>query len=831
MEEKGIIHVESLSEEDVLTNPATPKDLRDNVVYELVSTERKYVQDLESLQNYMREVSSQEILSQDTMHYLFGNLNALVDFQRRFLIQIEDQAAHPSKEQRFGHLFIQFEDAFQVYEPFCANFQIAQDLVLQEAHKLQKLSNIMSPTYELPAMLIKPIQRVCKYPLLLQQLIKATPDDWPFAEENKVGLDAIQRVTKKVNETKRLQENQLVVQDLRKRIVDDNNNNHHAQIIVDSAGPLLLHDKFTMQKHNDLSDQNSVREMTVFLFEKIIIICKEIKDVNKNAISIKKKRKEGSMVIRCKILLSKLELAKGTSSQNGHYTLHISWMESESQTILLRCRNDEQLRQWLNVIIDIKESTAATKVDLVSAPQTPRMDTNNPLLSFDEDEDNHNTNNNEEADDIPSENVNAHNPTMMTRNRSYSYQHYAQHHYHHHHQHHAHQPLTPTAHRYPSEITSRKASLSNHSTARHYLSSGGGISSSNSNSSSTSHQYHPHHLPPPPPTPQPPLPRSPTASTTNINQVAAGSMNTSNERLNSPSTLSFPASPPTSYPPSPTATVRTSSTSTSTVNSTSVKDPSNANNNGILPSGSLWQRRQQHHRSNEILDQQQQQQQTCSNRKKISSSSSTTFASSSTSTNTHSPTTTTPTTSSPTKYHHFRARSQSTPNIARPSYTQESTTAPEVPTLSSYQRTASYSQQQQQQQQQQDHHTMPTTAPATPAPSILNNSNNQSQSSLLLQQQDTTKVKVHYYGAIYVVVVPTNIELEELTRKIESKIKLSSPLSATSPADDNFDNKPTNIGLKYEDEDGDLITISSNEDVQMGFENKGPNNAVNLFVT
>lgn len=259
----------------------------------------------------MSEVSAQDILSQDTMHYLFGNLNALVDFQRRFLIQVEAQAAHSSQEQNFGSLFLQFEEGFAVYEPFCANFQIAQDLVVQESPKLQKLSNIMSPTYELPAMLIKPIQRVCKYPLLLQQLIKATPETWEFAEENKQGLESIQRVTKKVNETKRVQENLLVVQDLKKHIVDDTTANAH--IIVESAGRLLLHDRFTLQKH----DTDHVREMNVYLFQKLILICKEIKEVNKNAISIKKKRKEGSLVVRSKILVARVEHVKGSSSQNG----------------------------------------------------------------------------------------------------------------------------------------------------------------------------------------------------------------------------------------------------------------------------------------------------------------------------------------------------------------------------------------------------------------------------------------------------------------------------------------------------------------------------------
>jgi cell division control protein 24 len=68
--------------------------------------------------------------------------------------------------------------------------------------------------------------------------------------------------------------------------------------------------------------------------------------------------------------------------------------------------------------------------------------------------------------------------------------------------------------------------------------------------------------------------------------------------------------------------------------------------------------------------------------------------------------------------------------------------------------------------------------------------------------------------------VPSNIEFDDLSRKIEDKLKLCVQETSISIS-----------GLKYEDEDGDLITINSDEDVQMGFEVKGPNNVVNFHVT
>lgn len=168
----------------------------------------------------MRELQTQKVLSLDTIHYLFGNLNALVDFQRRFLIQMEDMAEKPAQEQRLGLLFVQNEEAFSVYEPYCANYYSAQDLVVQEAPKLQKLANILNPTYELPSMLIKPVQRICKYPLLMSELIKSTDKAWPHLAEMEQGLEAIKRVAEKVNETQRKHENVQAVEDLKKRIDD-----------------------------------------------------------------------------------------------------------------------------------------------------------------------------------------------------------------------------------------------------------------------------------------------------------------------------------------------------------------------------------------------------------------------------------------------------------------------------------------------------------------------------------------------------------------------------------------------------------------------------------
>ncbi|KAI0305525.1 Dbl homology domain-containing protein [Multifurca ochricompacta] len=241
-----------------------PDTERNNIIRELVETERKYVQDLEVMQKYAQELSQSNTLDRDTIHLLFPNLNKLLNFQRRFLIWLEGTADMPWKEQRWGRLFSDNEEEFAVYEPYCANYTNASELMLMEEQNLVKYNHLINAKSELPAFLIKPVQRICKYPLLLDQLLKkSSPTDYPHYEELKAGSAAAKRITDKINESQRRAENLQTVQNLASRV--DDWKGHH----VSQFGELLLEDIFIVTK------SEVDREYHVFLFERIILCCKE----------------------------------------------------------------------------------------------------------------------------------------------------------------------------------------------------------------------------------------------------------------------------------------------------------------------------------------------------------------------------------------------------------------------------------------------------------------------------------------------------------------------------------------------------------------------------
>lgn len=159
-----------------------------------------------------------------------------------------------------------------------------------------------------------------------------------------------------------------------------------------------------------------------------------------------------------------------------------------------------------------------------------------------------------------------------------------------------------------------------------------------------------------------------------------------------------------------------------------------------------------------------------------------------------------PTTSSS---QHTRVRSQSSPNIRKNAAPQQWEELPQVPINS---RTLYTNNDQQR---------------PPPLPRLSDNHATQIDRviSAVPNSPGSVKIKLSYNDDIYAIVVPQEVSFADLMERVENKIRRVANL------------RPNEVlRLKYQDEDGDLITINSDDDVQMAFENRG-NAALNLFIT
>ena len=146
---------------------------RDHVVRELVDTERKYVQDLENLHELKKKIEQKGVIPGDVVHQIFLNINAILDFQRRFLIKIETTNSQPESMQQWGMPFTNYEEAFSIYQPFIANQRKAAAIAMREFDKISLADHPVVVDFNtLDGFLLKPMQRLVKYPLLLKVIMR-----------------------------------------------------------------------------------------------------------------------------------------------------------------------------------------------------------------------------------------------------------------------------------------------------------------------------------------------------------------------------------------------------------------------------------------------------------------------------------------------------------------------------------------------------------------------------------------------------------------------------------------------------------------------------------
>ncbi|RDA83938.1 hypothetical protein CP532_3647, partial [Ophiocordyceps camponoti-leonardi (nom. inval.)] len=344
-ESRGLLlqSVPSPEDEAVIGATGSQMSYRDHIVKELVDTERKYVQDLENLHDLKKALEQKGAVPGDIVHQIFLNINAILDFQRRFLIRVETTNSMPKSVQRWGAPFCFYEDAFDIYQPFIANQRKAAQIANQVFDKIQLSDHPVAADFNtLDGFLLKPMQRLVKYPLLLKDLHKKTEDP-DIREDLMMGCEAAERVLHKANEAVNQDLLDEALEGLLSRV--DDWKTHR----VESFGKLLLHGIFPVITGK--SDQE--KDYEVFLFECILLCCKEA-SATRNKDKKDKTRSSGPKVRNRN---SKLQL-KGrifmtnvtdilTISKPGHHTVQIWWKgDSGIENFTIKFLNEENMKKW-----------------------------------------------------------------------------------------------------------------------------------------------------------------------------------------------------------------------------------------------------------------------------------------------------------------------------------------------------------------------------------------------------------------------------------------------------------------------------------------------------
>uniref|UniRef100_A0A8C5K9Q7 Puratrophin-1 n=1 Tax=Jaculus jaculus TaxID=51337 RepID=A0A8C5K9Q7_JACJA len=145
------------------------------VLAEMVATEQEYVRALEyTMENYFPELDRPDVpqgLRGQRVH-IFGNLEKLRDFHCHFFLrELEACTQHPP---RVAYAFLRHRVQFGMYALYSKNKPRSDALMTSYGHAFFKdKQQALGDHLDLASYLLKPIQRMSKYALLLQELSRA----------------------------------------------------------------------------------------------------------------------------------------------------------------------------------------------------------------------------------------------------------------------------------------------------------------------------------------------------------------------------------------------------------------------------------------------------------------------------------------------------------------------------------------------------------------------------------------------------------------------------------------------------------------------------------
>ncbi|XP_007196945.2 pleckstrin homology domain-containing family G member 1 [Balaenoptera acutorostrata] len=242
----------------------------DRVVQEILETERTYVQDLKSIvEDYLDCIRDQTKLplGAEERSALFGNIQDIYHFNSELLQDLENCENDPVA---IAECFVSKSEEFHIYTQYCTNYPRSV-AVLTECMRNKMLAKFFRERQEtlkhslpLGSYLLKPVQRILKYHLLLHEIENHLDKDTEGYDVVLDAIDTMQRVAWHINDMKRKHEHAVRLQEIQSLLTNWKGPD------LTSYGELVLEGTFRLQRAKN--------ERTLFLFDKLLLITKKRDD-------------------------------------------------------------------------------------------------------------------------------------------------------------------------------------------------------------------------------------------------------------------------------------------------------------------------------------------------------------------------------------------------------------------------------------------------------------------------------------------------------------------------------------------------------------------------
>nr|XP_020466784.1 rho guanine nucleotide exchange factor 3 isoform X2 [Monopterus albus] len=252
------------------TQTLSPKELkRQEAIFELTQGEQDLVEDLKLAKKaYHDPMLKLSIMTEQELNQIFGTLDSLIPLHEDLLSRLQDARKPDGSTEHVGHILTDWLPCLSSYTPYCSNQVKAKALLDQKKQDrrvqdfLQRcLQSPFSRKLDLWNFLDIPRSRLVKYPLLLREILKHTPNDHPDWQHLDEAMLMVQSVVADIN--RQTGESECQYYKDRLLYTEDGQRNE------------LIDQSRTLSCHGELKNNRGLK-LHVFLFQDVLVITRSL---------------------------------------------------------------------------------------------------------------------------------------------------------------------------------------------------------------------------------------------------------------------------------------------------------------------------------------------------------------------------------------------------------------------------------------------------------------------------------------------------------------------------------------------------------------------------
>ncbi|KAM4769128.1 rho guanine nucleotide exchange factor 3 isoform 7-T10 [Cyanocitta cristata] len=242
---------------------------RQEAIFELSQGEEDLIEDLKLAKKaYHDPMLKLSIMTEQELNQIFGTLDSLIPLHEDLLRRLQEVRKPDGSTEHVGHILVGWLPCLNSYDSYCSN-QVAAKALLdhkKQDHRVQDflqrcLESPFSRKLDLWNFLDIPRSRLVKYPLLLREILRHTPNDHPDQQHLEEAINIIQGIVAEIN----IKTGESECQYYKERLI----------YLEEGQRDSLIDNSRAVCCHGELKNNRGVK-LHVFLFEEVLVITRAV---------------------------------------------------------------------------------------------------------------------------------------------------------------------------------------------------------------------------------------------------------------------------------------------------------------------------------------------------------------------------------------------------------------------------------------------------------------------------------------------------------------------------------------------------------------------------